>query len=359
MLLFHGTSGPRALVDKILDEGLLPHGGRAWADQLTGVAAHVFACTSPIGTRDGDPIRWAQRAAWKDRRAWLVVVDLPDSARPLVVGAIRNEDLTRYWGMQAFATFAMEQGFAGSRAVIARARERTCAVRELLTLEVTSTAEGLVEGVPDAATLVQFEAAYLRANPGQRARVAASYGVTVPAWFADDPHYGSCLACMHNLFVVELVARDVVLDGRPVRFHRGSWARLDRETLGTHLDALGRWLASCDPVALERFIATREKIELSALQRAFPPPADDVPRTFLPELASGDLDARMRLPDTQLLLARIPPEYLAGALDLGTRDRLSKLVRPTRGQTLLDNLRHLVHELRATRERTGRAVICE
>ncbi|HEY4239992.1 MAG TPA: hypothetical protein VGM88_09265 [Kofleriaceae bacterium] len=62
MLLFHGTSGDRALVDKIRAEGLVPHGGRTWAKEFTGEVAHVFVCTSPIGTRGGD-LGTAQRLA--------------------------------------------------------------------------------------------------------------------------------------------------------------------------------------------------------------------------------------------------------------------------------------------------------
>ena len=84
-----------------------------------------------------------------------------------------------------------------------------------------------------------------------------------------------------------------------------------------------------------------------------------MPRTFLPDLATGDLDARMREPDTQLLLVGVPPVHIAGAIDLGGSNRLSALVRPGRGQTLFDNLRHLAGELREARERTGRPVIRE
>ena len=91
-------------------------------------------------------------------------------------------------------------------------------------------------------------------------------------------------------------------------------------------------------------------------QRAFPPPVGRVPRTFLPDLARADLATRMREPDTQPLIRQIPPDFIVGAIDLGNTHRLSPLVRPRRGEVLLDKLRHLVGELREAREREGRPI---
>jgi hypothetical protein len=358
VLLFHGTAGPRALIEKICAEGLVPHGGRAWADRLTGVAEHVFVCTSPVGSRDGDPIRWAQRGAWKQHKAWLVVIDLPRTARELVVGAIANDELARYWSLQAFVEVAVATSLGDSRAVIAAARGRGVPVRELLVLEVASTADGLVEGTPDPATLVQFEAAYLRAGFAEKARVARSYGLRIPEWFAEDPHYGDCKGCLWNLFVVDFVAPDVIGPaGTPARFGRGTWHRLDRETLGANLDALGRWLATYDEREVARVIRRRDGIDWHALQLALPPPRDVVPPTFRPELLTEDRIELMELPDVQLLLRRVPSEHIVGALELGTAKGLSGLVRPHDGETLPDKLMFLATELRAARDRSGHPVI--
>jgi hypothetical protein len=358
VLLFHGTGGPRETIDSIITGGLVPHGGRAWASALTGVDAHVFACTTPIGTRDGDPIRFARAGAWKRRRAWMVVIDLPEAVIPeLLVGAVRNEDLTRYWAMQSFAANAIASRFDAARAVIDRARADGCAARDLLRPVVTSVLPDLVAGTPDPHTLLQFEAAYYRARSSQKARVAASYGLRVPAWFADDPHYPWCEGCSGQLYTVELEATFAGRDGRPVRFSRGGWKRPSLETFAAHLDALGRWLAACDPDAFARFVGHRDGVPLVELQRAFPPPPDAVPATFRPDLITGDAVARAREPDVQVLLARVPPQLVVGAFDLGDARRLSPLVRPAKGQTLLDNLRHLAGELVEERARTGRTVI--
>jgi hypothetical protein len=359
VLLFHGTGGPRAIVEAIAADGLLPHGGREWAARLSGVAEHVFACTTPIGSRDGDPIRFAQRGVWKQHRAWLVVIELPDAAaRELIVGAVRNDELARYWVLEAFAGATVQDDVRATRAVLARMRERGVRASELLRPAVRKVADGLCDRPPDAETLIQFEAAYLRARPAHKARVAASYGLTIPAWFADDPHYPACAGCLWNLFEVVYEVPDVLDEReRPIQFRRGTWTRIDLPTFGAHLDALGRWLGDIDPERLDRLISRRGQIAFAALQAAFPPPATAVPRTFLPDLVTGDLAARVREPDTQVMLARVPPEHIVGALDLGGANKLSALVRPDRGETLSDRLRHRVAELRDERARTGRAVI--
>jgi hypothetical protein len=99
MLLFHGTSGDEALIEKIFVEGLLPH-PRTWAKDATGVESHVFACTTPFGTRGGDPIEFAQRGAWRRNEAWLVVVDVPADGD--VRGAVPNGELEQWWKVKAF-----------------------------------------------------------------------------------------------------------------------------------------------------------------------------------------------------------------------------------------------------------------
>lgn len=361
MLLFHGTGGDRSLVEQILEQGLLPHGGRAWAEKLTSLPEHVFLCTTPIGTRDGDPIRWAQGRAWKERRAWLIVAELPDARfDELVVGAIRNEDLTRFWTTQELVNNIFFDRIADVRRVHAHARQQGVAVHELVQLVVNHVAEGLTMGrPPDAETLVQFEAAYYRASADRKAAVARSYGLAIPEAFARDPHYRDCLGCGHHLFDVRFEIPDVCdARDRPLAFHRGAFTRLDRQTFGFHVDAVGQWLDACDPQALVRAFAQEPRIRLDVLAERFPPPAD-IPRTFSPDLLRGDLGSRAREPDTQLLLRQVPPELVVGAIDLGTRDRLSRVVRPNRGETLLDKLRFASSQLRTLRERQGRAAILE
>lgn len=361
MLLFHGTGGERALVEQILEQGLLPHGGRAWAEKLTAIPEHVFLCTTPIGTRDGDPIRWAQGRAWKQRRAWLIVVDLPDARfDELVVGAIRNEDLTRFWTTQELVNTIGCDRITDVRRVHAHARQQGVAVHELVRLVVIQVADGLTMGrPPDAETLVQFEAAYYRASADRKETVARSYGLAIPEAFARDPHYPYCLGCGHQLFEVRFEIPDLRDErDRPLLFHRGAFTRLDRQTFGFHVDAVGRWLDACDPAALARTLAREPHLRLDRLAERFPPPAD-TPRTFSPDLLRGDLGPRAREPDTQLMLRQVPPELVVGAIDLGTRDRLSRVVRPNRGETLLDKLRFATSQLRARRERQGRAAILE
>jgi hypothetical protein len=211
-----------------------------------------------------------------------------------------------------------------------------------LRYRVKRVAEGLCDE-PDAHTLVQFEAAYHRARESEKARVARSYGLAIPPWFAEDGHYPSCMGCMHNLFEV-----DIEVPGVPgLAFHRGAWDRLDLTNLGQLLDAVDRWLAHAgDPVVRT----------LEALRR-FEPPRDAVPRVMWPDFVTADLTTRMREPDTQVLLGHVAPSKIVGAIDIGTRDRLSPLVRPTRGQTLLGNLRHHTRELVERRARSSRPVL--
>ncbi len=356
MLLFHGTGGPRSLIEKIFDEGLRPHGGRDWAQHMTSVPEHVFACTTPVGSRDGDPIRFAQRGAWKKNIAWMIVLDVPRDS-PLVVGAIGNQELARYWSLRAFAASAVERTIGQTRAVLAAARETKRDLRDMITLEVRSVANGLVAGTPDAATLVQFERAYLRASWDDKARVARSYGLTIPEDFAEDPHYASCAGCMHNLFEVEFVVPDVLWWEKPAHFHRGSFDRMELETFCAHMEALGRWLAAYDPELVDRIIKKRDGVPWRDLQRALPPPADLVPRTFWPDLATRDLDERMGEPDMQILLHHVPPEHVVGALELGSSNQLSNLVKPRDGETLPSKLLHLAHEMRDQREASPRPIL--
>lgn len=356
MLLFHGTSGPRSMIDKIFEEGLRPHGGREWAHTMTKVDAHVFACTTPVGSRDGDPIRFAQRGAWKKNAAWMIVLDIP-RASPLVVGVVGNGELARYWSLRAFAASAVESTFGQTRAVLALARESKRHLRDMITQEVRSVADGLVEGTPDAATLVQFERAYLRANGDDKERVARSYGLSIPRDFADDPHCASCAGCMHNLFEVEFVAHDVVWRAKPARFHRGSFERLEIETFVAHAEALGRWLDSYDTERIDRFVRDREGVPWRELQRALPPPAELVPRTFWPDMATLDREARIAEPDMQVMLHGVPPDFIVGAFELGSSDQLSSLVRPRDGELLPNKLMHIAHELRALRKRSPRPVL--
>jgi hypothetical protein len=356
MLLFHGTGGPRSMIEKIFEEGLRPHGGRDWAHAMTKVDAHVFACTTPVGSRDGDPIRFAQRGAWKKNRAWMIVLDVPRDS-PLVVGVIGNGELARYWSLRAFATSAVEGKFGQTRAVLALARDSKRDLRDLITHEVFSVAPGLVEGTPDAATLVQFERAYLRASWDDKDRVARSYGLTIPRDFAEDPHYAACAGCMHNLFEVEFVARDVLWWGKPARFHRGSFDRLEIETFCAHAEALGRWLASYDSEHIDRFVRKRDGVPWRELQRALPPPAELVPRTFWPDIATRDLDERLAEPDMQVMLHAVPPEHIVGAFELGSSNQLSSLVRPRDGELLPNKLLHIAHELREQRETSARPIL--
>lgn len=332
MIAFHGTGGDRRLIDAIFTDGLRP-APRPWAHELTGIENHVFASTTPIGSKGGDPIHFAQRRAWRTARAWLVVIEIdPD----LVHGAVPNGELERYWQVKSFATIAFADGGHASRAVLAAMRRLRAPARDLLRYRVRSVVDGLCAGPPDGATLVQFEQAYHRAT--DKARVAASYNLQIPSWFADDAHYPWCMGCLHQLFEVEVVAPTA----GDVAFGRGAWDRLDLTTFGAMFDLLDRWLVAVGDPPLPN--------SLDELQRRYPPPRELVPRVVLRDFVTADLAIRMREPDTQLLLAAVPPSSVLGAIDLGTRDRLSSLVRPHRGEVLIDKLHYLAREL-ARRER--------
>jgi hypothetical protein len=356
MLLFHGTGGPRSLIEKIFEEGLVPHGGRDWAHSMTKVEQHVFACTTPVGSRDGDPIRFAQRRTWKKDVAWMVVLDIPRDS-PLVVGAIGNGELARFWSLRSFTASAVETKVGQTRAVLAAARESNRDLRDMIRLEVISTAKGLVEGTPDADTLVQFERAYLRANWDDKDRVARSYGLTIPRDFAEDSHYASCAGCMHKLFEVEFVVPDVMWWGKPARYYRGAFDRMELETFCAHMEALGRWLATYETEHIDRFVRKRDGVPWRELQKALPPPADLVPRTFWPDMATRDLDERLAEPDMQILLRAVPPEHIVGAFELGSSNQLSSLVRPRDGELLPNKLLHIAHELREQRETSVRPIL--
>jgi hypothetical protein len=318
MLAYHGTAADKPLVAKLFAEGFLAQ-PRPWAHDTTGVEAHVFACTQPIGTRGGDPIAFAQRGAWKQHRATLFVFDVDETS---VHGAVPNAELERWWKLRAFAQLELPAR------LFALARETRRPMRELLRYAVKSVADGLCDE-PDAHTLVQFEAAYHRARPSEKTRVARSYGVRIPDWFADDPHYPDCMGCMWNLFVVDIEVPEL-----GITFHRGAWDRTDLTDLGQLLDATNRWLAHAGDPRITTF---------TELQRH--PPPRDIPRFMTKDFVTAELGARVRGADTQILLGAVPPSKIVGAIDLGERDRLSALVRPARGQTLLGNVRHRVREL--------------
>jgi hypothetical protein len=322
MLAYHGTAADRPLVTKLFAEGFLAQ-PRPWAHDTTGIEAHVFACTQPIGTRGGDPIAFAQRGAWKQHRATLFVFEVDEAD---VRGAVPNPELERWWKLRSFAALELPARLF----TLARATRRP--FRELLRYKVTSVADDLCDE-PDAHTLVQFEAAYHRARPTEKARVARSYDLRIPAWFADDSHYPGCMGCMSNLFVVDIEVPEL-----GIAFQRGAWDRLDLTDLGQLLDATNRWLAHAGDPPVKTF---------AELQRH--PPPRDVPRLMRKDFVTADLAERMRRDDTQILLGAVPPSSIVGAIDLGERDRLSPLVRPARGQTLLGNLRHRVRELVAQR----------
>lgn len=339
MLVFHGTGGDRALIETIFAEGLTPS-SRPWAHDLTGIENHVFACTTPIGSRGGDPLSFAQRRAWGRHHAWLLVIDVPGTPTPLLHGAVPNDELERYWSIRAFADSAFSQ-LAGFEELVETARARAVSTRDLLAYRLKSTADDLCDSEPDPHTLVQFEAAYMRASRADKARVAASYGLRIPDWFATDAHYPTCVGCMWNLCVVELEGPG----GH--RFSRGSWDRIDLATFAGYADIIVRWL---DGRALPRTFA--------ALQ-AGPLPKDRVPRTFWPDFITADLASRMRLPDTQLLLGHVGPEHIVGAIDLGTAHQLSTLVRPVDGETLPGKLMYLARQLAARRATASRPIMMD
>ena len=59
------------------------------------------------------------------------------------------------------------------------------------------------------------------------------------------------------------------------------------------------------------------------------------------------------------MLGRVPPEQITGAIELGTRDRLSGLVRPGSGETLQRKLEYLGRQVVDRRRETGRPVVLE
>ena len=124
-----------------------------------------------------------------------MVIDLPDDELgALCVGAVRNEDLGRFWQARKLASSTVGGDLTATRRSIGQP------VRSV----VKSTVDGL--GGSDADPLVQFEAAYDRARPAQQAGFARSDGLTLPSWFSEDPHYPSRLGCSHNLFAIRLEA---------------------------------------------------------------------------------------------------------------------------------------------------------
>jgi hypothetical protein len=265
-----------------------------------------------------------------------------------VRGAVPNGELEQYWNVRTFSSIAFDQSAWILRALIERKRELcAAAARELVDYAVTSTATGLVEGEPDPHTLIQFEAAYMRApNRAAKQRVAASYGLRIPTDFAEDSHNPFCSACLGQLFQIAIVVRE-----DPVRqFVRGSWQRIDIATFGALADAVDRWLAA---VGNPKFRAFAD------LQRNHPPPRDLVPRTMWPDFVTAELDARMKLPDTQLLLDHVPPDNIVGAIDIGDDDRLSPLVRPRDGEVLIDKIAYLARQLVERRRQSSAPVVLE
>ena len=150
---------------------------------------------------------------------------------------------------------------------------------------------------------------------------------------------------MFQLFHIELIAPDI-----KCTFDRGYAPRLELATFGALFDALDRWLAAAGDPPFSRF---------ADLQRAHPPPLDAVPRTFRPDFATADLAERVRQPDTQLLLDHVPPDRIVGAIDLGSRDRLSNLVRPRDGETLIDKLWYLARQLADRRRTAARPLVLD
>jgi hypothetical protein len=177
-------------------------------------------------------------------------------------------------------------------------------------------------------------------------RVAASYGLRIPQDFAEDQHSPWCEACLGQLFHVEIA----VVDDPERRFSRGSWTHLDLVTLGAHIDALDRWLAAHGDPPFTMF---------ADLQRAHPPPRDTVPRTMWPDFVTADLAARMKQPDTQVLLDHVPREHIVGVIDLGDDDRLSPLMRPHDGEVLIDKLWYLTRQLVDRRRDSSAPVIMD
>lgn len=340
MIVFHGTGGDRALLASVFAQGLLPS-PRPWAHEATGVESHVFACTTPIGTRGGDPIQFAQAGACPTRSAWLLVLDLPADA--VIHGAIPNGELLQYWKARVFSSSAFHHHGRDLRELHAAMRRTGRPARDLLRYRVVRAEAGLTA---DANTLVQFEQAFIRAAAKHKRRVAASYGLTLPEEYLEDSHSPFCMGCTHQLYEVDIVAPEAP----SIAFSRGSWDRLDLTTFGRFADVIDRWLAAHgDP----------HVSSLEQLQARHPPPHDIVPRILWRDFATADLAERSRAPDTQLMLDHVPPQAIAGAIELGTRDRLSGLVRPGPGETLQRKLDYLARQVVERRRATGRPVVLE
>ena len=83
-------------------------------------------------------------------------------------------------------------------------------------------------------------------------------------------------------------------------------------TAGVLLDALGRWLRAHPREKVER--ALRAGAHPQHWARALEVPRDQVPRPLWPDFLTRYTDEDLRSPDTQVVLARVSPEWLVGVL---------------------------------------------
>lgn len=367
MLLFHGTFEP--FLESIFAYGLLPPNSNdrssGWTKALSGLGqdACVFASTSPVASRGGNPMAFAMgyRGPLPERAGYIVVIDLPPEDQYLVRAVIPNVELrsfidslnARYFLQQPFQVryrhlkerfdiphfcifywltrFLKERGFPLEAPTL----------HELLKRHLDESDPPYAWRVIGVETLKNG-----RVNLRTKAEPPYSY------IFEGFDRYKPFLHFLQEQLAYPLPP-DAVL--KPYRISGAEEAVLNN--LAFLLRVVSAHVAPFSERDILRFFRTHSSWNWDDWYAAFPAQECDLPRLWHPDYGRHFTMQDLKNEDNQLIFSSIPPRYILGAIKVSDGVKLLPYLRPDRkkGEKLSSRLWQRAYALRA--QYTGRPAI--
>ncbi len=359
MLLFHGTAEP--FLDSIFAYGLLPPNSNdrssGWTKALSGLGqdACVFASTSPVASRGGNPVAFAMgyRGPLAERAGYIVVIDLPPEDLQQVRAVIPNVELhsfidtlnARYFLQQPFqiryrklserldiaqfCIFYWLTHFLKKRGYPLEAP----ALRELLKQHIDGSDAPYAWRVTGVETLSTG-----RVNLRTKAEPPYSY------IFEGFERYEPFL-----LFLQQLRARPLPQDAilKPYRISGAEESVLSN--LAFLLRIVAAHVAPFAQRDILRFFQTHPSWNWDDWYAAFPAQECDLPRLWHPDYGRHFDMQDLKSADNQLILSALPPRYILGAIKVSDGVKLLPHLRPDRkkGEKLSSRLWQRAYALRS------------
>lgn len=359
MLLFHGTVEP--FIEGIFAYGLLPPNrndrSSGWTKALSGLGqnACVFASTSPVASRGGNPVAFAMsyRGPLPERAGYIVVIDLPPEDLHQIRAVIPNVELhsfidtlnARYFLQQPFqiryqrfnerfdiAQFCIFYWLTQYLKQSAYPLEAP-ALRELLRQHIDESNSPYAWRITGIETLSTG-----RVNLRTEPEPPYSYV------FKGFERYKPFLHFLQEKRPHSL-PQDAVL--KPYRISGAEESVLNN--LAFLLRIVAAHVAPFAQRDILRFFHTHSSWNWDDWYAAFPAQECDLPRLWHPDYGRHFAMQDLKNADNQLILSSLPPRYILGAIKVSDGVKLLPHLRPDRkkGEKLSSRLWQRAYALRA------------